>query len=381
MRQSWARSAIVRLAACGLAAGGSAACGPAAGDDGSTLLVDYASLSGGVVFATGKVSTARGYDLFLVPGPIDQTAGAYPLIQLTEAGGDEWQPSVSPGGNGLAYVRPDEGVFFVSPDGRIRRITDSGGRFRDSIPAVSHDGTFVAWARADTSKPIGDSGLFETAIWIAESDGSNPRALVPKTDVVQDAPRFEPRAGSGLVAWSEFNARNFRTDGIPSSFGLWVHDFRTNIGQFVCQNTELVIDDRPQRCIGLHLAWPRPEVLVVPQSFLEINLDGLSNRFDSVYGELLNSVQGQQTGAPIFGSTAFDYTSFPLSASYLGDRMIFDGLATGVFIGDVDTLSFWVARTDGREAWRLVIEDYSGDFDPRSTAGYLFSVATPQLMP
>ena len=370
-------SRLACAAALALSTAALSACGPSAGDEGSRILVDYENLSGGVVFASRAVSTASGYDLFWAPVPAFQTVAAQPLFQLTDSGENEWQPSVSPGGNGLAYARPGDGIFYVGTDSRVRRVSSPSDRFVDSLPAVSHDGAFVAWVREDTARPIGSTGFFDTKIMLARSDGSDPRELAPAAGVVQDAPRFEPRAGSFKIAWSEFAPESIDATG-PTVYGLRVFDFRTNIGERVCSEPAVNIDGTIQRCFGQHLAWPRPDVLIVTQSFFEVFLDG--SPFNQVYSNLLTSVSGQQFGAPVFEPTAFGYTWFPISASYLGNRMIFDGVITSVQ-GDLATLSLWVASVDGTGPWRLQLDGHLRDIDLNSTRNYLFSVATPQLIP
>ena len=352
-------------------------CGPSAGEEGSKILFDYSRLSGGVVFATAAVDSARDYDLFWANVPPFQTVNAQTIVQLTDAGGNEWQPSVSPGGNGLAYARPGDGIFIVGRDNVVRRVSQSDDRFVDSLPAVSFDGQFVAWVREDTARSIPGTGFFETAVWIARQDGSEARAVAPKPGVVQDAPRFEPRNGAFGLAWSEFDPTSVGAFG-PENFGLWLHDFRDNVGRLVCQSPGVTIGSTFQRCFGQHLAWPRPDVLIVTQSFMEVFVDGRAPA--EVYSVLLGSAQGQQLGAPVIEPTPFGYTTFPISASYLGDRMIFDGIVQSAD-GSLPTLSLWVATVDGTGAWRLPLAGHQRDIDTDSTRDYLFSVATPQLMP
>ena len=368
--QTWRGAAAI--------AAGLAACGPAAGEDGSSILADYSALSGGVVFATASPGNSRGYDLYWAEVPALQTVSPVLLFQLTNAGGNEVQPAVSPGGHGIAYSRPDEGIFFINTNGRIQRVSESGGRFKDSLPAVSFDGNFVAWVREDTDRPIGNTSFVETTIMLARNDGSDVREVLPRPGIVQDAPRFEPIAGSVRIAWSEFDPRSIGAFGIgPTEYGLWVHNFRDNVGQFTCRNPEFVVDNTVQRCFGQHLAWPRPNVLVVTQSFFEVYLD--NTPYDQVITDVLSSAEGQ-VGGPLIETTAFGYSTFPLSASYLGDRMVFDGLVTN-FEGSQNTLALWIASVDGSGAWQLNISGYGSDIDFNATNNYLFSVATPQLIP
>ena len=62
------------------------------------------------------------------------------------------------------------------------------------------------------------------------------------------------------------------------------------------------------------------------------------------------------------------------------DRMIFDGLVSSVD-GDLPSLGFFVAGVDGKNVARLYLQGHTYDYDPTNTAGYLFSVATPQFVP
>src|SRR5688572_8725205 len=113
-----------------------AACGDEAGVEGTNILVDYAQLSGGVVFATGAIVDSNDYDLFWTNAPIVPTIDPQPLVRLTEASGSEWQPSVSKGGNGIVFAREGDGIFLINTSGRISRISNAEDkdRVRDSLP-------------------------------------------------------------------------------------------------------------------------------------------------------------------------------------------------------------------------------------------------------
>ena len=198
--------------------------------------------------------------------------------------------------------------------------------------------------------------------------------MLPKPGIVQDAPRFEPLSGAVRLAWSEFDPTTIVTDG-PTTYGLWVHNYRDNVGQFACTNPAIVVDGVVQRCFGQHLAWPRRDALIVTQSFFEVFLDG-SPPATGLHQRFGSSVEGQQLGSPLRLPTGFGFSTFPISASYLGNRMIFDGIVNNVE-GNQSTLSFWIASVDGTEAWRLQLAGYGPDLDTDSTNSYLFSVATP----
>lgn len=354
-------------------------CPAEAGLDGTDILLPFGDLRGGMVFATRAFVGSAGYDLFYVPVPPVSTVSPQPAFRLTEADGHEWQPSVSPGGNGIAFARHEDGIFFINPNGRVSRISDTGGTsFADSLPAVSHDGKLIAWVREDLDRRVGDSGFVESFIMVANADGSEARALLPKPNIVQDAPRFEPLARSYRLIWSEFDAGSFGASG-PGFYGLWLHDPIVNMGSFICQTPGEAVQGVPFRCFGQHTAWPVPTAIVFPQNGLEVYLDG--SPADNVQGRIIESLQMQQIGVPVLDPIPGFYRPFPVSASYLGaERMLLDGLVTSVE-GDLATLGFFVAAVDGTTVWRLSIQGYGRDFDPENTSGYLFSVATPQLIP
>lgn len=356
-----------------------AACGGDAGREGSEILAPYDTLPGGMVFATAALQGSDGYDLYWAPVPAAVTLDAQPVTRLTDTGGNEWQPSVSPGGNGIAFVRLDDGIHFITTSGRVVRISDTRDTdFKDSLPAVDFDGTRVAWVREDTARPIGETGFFETYIMVANADGTEARELSPVRGTVQDAPAFEPVRGGTRLAWSEFSAETLTQNG-PRDYGVRVFDVRTTSDFYLCRSPAKVIDGAEFRCFGQHLAWPIEGAVVLPQSFMELYLDGRAPT--QVLGNVLNSIQGQQLGAPILEPIPGFFAPFPLSASYLGQsRMIMDGLVTSTE-GDLGGLGFFVAQVDGQSLWRLNLEGYRFDVDERNTAGYFFSVATPQLIP
>lgn len=357
----------------------SVACSDGAGTDGSEILQDYGTLAGGIVFASSAIEGANGYDLWWAPVPLSPTLDAQPAIRLTDAGGDEWQPSVSPGGQGLAFSRPGDGIFYIDTNSRVRRISDTGGTsFADSSPAVSWDGSRIAWVREDTDRPIESSGFFETEIWMANFDGSDARALSPTAGTVQDAPKFAPGRNASTLAWSEFSALDLTAAG-PQRFGVRIFDYRAQTDFYLCQDPGPVVEGVSYRCFGQHIAWPREDVVILSQSFLELYLT--SQPATSVYFPLINSVSTQNIGAPVFDGPLGFFGSFPLSASYQDvNRMVFDGLVTSVE-GNLPNLGFFIAEVDGQSVWPLNIQGRNFDYDPVSTAAFLFSVATPQFIP
>lgn len=356
------------------------ACTGGAGSDGSEILFPYEGLSGGMVFATREINGAAGYDLWWVPVPLNATVSPQPVARLTDAQGDEWQPSVSKDGNAIAFVRKDKGIFLINNSGRVSQISDTGGTdFKDSLPALSADGSRVAWVREDFSKPIGDTGFVETFIMMANFDGTEARPLNAKSGVLQDAPTFDPAVGASRVAWSEFNVQTLGPQG-PNDYGIWIHNYETATGRFICQSPPIVIEGVAYRCFGQHLVWPIDQAIILPQQFLELFDTG--NPPSSIYPRVIESISTQQLGIAEtqVGNPGF-FGAFPMSASYQDrNRLLFDGLVSSVD-GDLPTLGFFVADVDGGGLWRLNIQGYFNDYDPTATANFLFSVATPQLIP
>jgi hypothetical protein len=349
--------------------------------DGSEISVPYASLSGGLLFATSAIVETNGYDLYWVPVPAEATTVAQPIIRLTHGDGNEWQPSVSRGGKGIVFAVEDNGIFLINTSGRISRISnvkDTG--FKDSLPSISFDGARVAWVREDTTKPIGDSGFFETYVMLADFDGTDPRPASPRTNVIQDAPVFEPTENGSKLAWSEFNATTLGGAG-PTDFGVYIHDFVNETGRYACQSPPVAIGDRPKpyRCFGQHLAWPFAEYIVTGQDLVEINL--IQGTLSTIWPEVIIGVQQQQLGVPDIGERTF-FPRFPISLSYsfFDNRLAFDGIVQAVD-GDEPTLAIFIANIDGGGVWRLPIDGYFNDIDQAKTADYFFSVATPQFVP
>ena len=358
-------------------------CGKKAGLDDTEILASYDSLHGGIVFATRAIKASAGYDLYWTPIAPPAAIGAQPVVRLTDADGHEWQPSVSPGGNGIAFAREGDGIFLVNTNGRVRRISEtSGTSFADSLPAVSFDGQLVAWVREDLSKPIlaasgRESGFSQSYIMVANADGSDPRAQLPKEGIVQDAPRFEPKDRSYRLVWSEFDARTINAAG-PQNYGIWLHDPIVKMGSFICQAPGIVVGQVQYRCFGQHLAWPVPNTIIIPQNGLEFSLDGSPQ--DNVQPRLVEALQTQQLGIPVIEQIGGFHRTFPISAHYLrNELMIFDGIVTSVD-GDLPTLAFYLASTDGSAVRRVTIEGYTFDYDPAFTGGFFLSVATPQII-
>jgi len=364
------------------------ACPEAPGSDGSELPVPYDSLRGGVVFATSAIRGADGYDLYLVPFLAPGSSGVVPFIQLTSATGNDWQPSVSRGSDGIVYVHDHE-IHIITSSGRIKKVSDTGGGdFKDSLPALSFDGTKVAWVREDFGRSIGAGGFVETFIMMSDVDGTNPVKVNPKENIIQDAPTFEPKMGSTRLAWSEFNATTLGSTG-PNDYGVFIFDYQNNTGKFACKGVNGVTAGAPNRfspfpptrCFGQHLTWPREDVLVLGQDLLEIFPD--TGVLTTIHGEIIKSIQSQQTGFPVTTGRADGFfPPFPISVSYdrTSTRIVFDGMMSSID-GDLPSLAIFTAGADGSAVLRFEINGYTHDDDVTNTANHFFSVATPQIVP
>jgi hypothetical protein len=388
-RRTTPRRRASGLPSLALACAALAACGGGSGSDGTDIAIPFEQLGGNIVFATSRIPGSAGYDLYMVPMPDLRTIGELPFVRLTDTPAQEWQPAAAHNGQGLAFVRDFE-IHVVTNSGRIRKISDiSGTRFKDSLPAVSRDAEYVAWVREDFSRPIGNTGFVEAFIMMANFDGTNVREVAPVAGSIQDAPAFDPARGATRLAWSEFNVATLHPSLGPQDYGVRIHDFRSGTGTWACQSrngttpgTEILKPrDTPYRCFGQHLAWPREDALILSQDLLEVYVR--EGRLGSIWAELITSVQRQQTGIPQIGGRADGFfPAFPISASYSRDAgvMVFDGVLDSVD-GDLVTLAMFLSDTAGGAPRRIDVSGWTADFDTVSTAGYLFSVARPTIVP
>ncbi|MFO0725556.1 MAG: hypothetical protein U1E65_17365 [Myxococcota bacterium] len=373
MRRAW----VLALLATG--------CGSSSLDGSTILNLPYAALRGNIVFATNAVRGSGGYDLYAIPFPNIQAGTAVTAIQLTSGSDNETQPAVSITGAGMAFAGPDGIYVITAPEGRMRRITNNAGTtFVDTLPAVSPNADRVAWVRNDTMSN-------ESYIMIGNFDGTSIKEVHKKPGVAQDAPAFDPRPDPRVtrLAWTEFVTASIVGGNGPADYGIWLEDYTTGTGLYICHAQNFVTPgadklpprDPPYRCFGQHLVWPNSDTMVLAQDMLEVNINGAD--LHTVYPELLTSFSRQTDGSPVLsvGTPGF-FPAFPLSSSYAPgvQFMTFDGVINQIE-GDGSTHQIFVAALDGTSVSRVHITNLQNSVDTITTANYLFSVATPRIVP
>jgi TolB protein len=171
----------------------------------------YPGTNGPIAFA-GRPLTESDYNIFTV------LPSGLGLQQLTDNAVSEYEPSWSPDGQRLAYIRGVPGtrggyqVFKMNASGKNQtRVTHDNGI--DSSPGFSPNGRRLVYAK-DNSEVVDDDTPRRVSIFKIRPDGTKQRRLV--TGFVR-APQYSPD-GNRIVF-----------EGIPKgkdqrSYGIWTVD-------------------------------------------------------------------------------------------------------------------------------------------------------------
>ena len=107
-------------------------------------------------------------------------------------------PAFSPDGKRLAVAGDVGGIFVIGTDGTDLTALVDDEDYEDPEPAFSPDGTKIAWLRTTLGPTEHDDGAEagtseETALWIMDADGSNPKRLAASAGPDQvGPPAFSP---------------------------------------------------------------------------------------------------------------------------------------------------------------------------------------------
>jgi Tol biopolymer transport system component len=103
------------------------------------IAASSSAASSGVIVFSATPEGSMTIQLFSVQASGDG------LKQITSSGAEALDPSFSPNGKRIAFVRQGYGVYTMNPDGSaLKRVTTGG---RDAYPAWSPDGKSIAFVR------------------------------------------------------------------------------------------------------------------------------------------------------------------------------------------------------------------------------------------
>lgn len=166
-------TALALVAAGGLLPGcGGGGSGPSPGQANPTSAPTTAPLASGRIAWASDRSGGVSH-LFVMNG--DGTG----QVRISRNSGYEGSPSWSADGTKLVFsYSPDntkEGreIYSINSDGNgLKRLTNNS--YEDDFPSLSRDGQFLTWSATLTSS--------KSAVFVAASDGSNPRNLTAAAD-------------------------------------------------------------------------------------------------------------------------------------------------------------------------------------------------------
>ena len=123
-----------------------------------------------------------------------------------------------PGAGGRIYFASDRNdnnfeLYSISGDGKaLKRLTHDAVH-NDRTPVVSPDGRFVAWVRENAAA---GGGVSSTEIWVMNSDGTLPKAVVQNSSFNQ-SPSWT-QDGSAIV-YASFVTGNWEIFSVPVAGG------------------------------------------------------------------------------------------------------------------------------------------------------------------
>jgi Tol biopolymer transport system component len=140
------------------------------------------------------------------------------LVQLTENAVDDFDPTLSPDGEKIAFVSQnvqpsnlegDSGVYMINSDGSDRRnLSNNGGGVNERDPHFSPDGQQIVFTSFGT-QPSNPEGDFE--IYLMNTDGTEGQNLSNNVDLSEFASDFAPDGQK--LAYSSFGRQPSNPEG------------------------------------------------------------------------------------------------------------------------------------------------------------------------
>ncbi|HVS84044.1 MAG TPA: hypothetical protein VHD91_00265 [Gaiellaceae bacterium] len=179
---------------------------PVLSPDGSEVAVvqPTSSATTPVTLQVASLADGAGPVIRTVPPCPHDDASAFGSLQFT------------PGGGALVYQSdcpPTADLYRVEPGGKPQRLTATVQH--ETAPAVSPDGTRIAYARADSD----DCRGCPSSIWVMNADGTDQHQLTDAPDTTWDTdPSWSPD-GTTILYWHSTIDTNGYLAEIPAAGG------------------------------------------------------------------------------------------------------------------------------------------------------------------
>ena len=131
-------------------------------------------------------------------------------VQITSDGAQNIQPAFSPDGNLIAYTSKRGGVWLVPVSGETpRQLTEFG-----NFPAWSPDGSTIAFSDKNNqvTDPSGRNANSGATLWLVSSNGGEPKRLTQPVN---------PAGGHAAPSWSPDGKRILFDINDPSYSEVW----------------------------------------------------------------------------------------------------------------------------------------------------------------